>query len=70
MQLHANAALSLNGRRRMVVAVVGRGRSITEAAEAAGERPDLLEVGGALSRRRGGWSARSVLGTQAGREPD
>ena len=36
MQLHANAALSLNGRRRMVVAVVGQGRSITEAAEAAG----------------------------------
>jgi transposase InsO family protein len=36
MQLHANAALSLNGRRRMVVAVVERGWSITEAAEAAG----------------------------------
>jgi transposase len=36
MQLHANAALSLNGRRRMVVAVLERGRSITEAAEAAG----------------------------------
>ena len=36
MQLHANAALSLNGRRHMVVAVVGRGRLITEAAEAAG----------------------------------
>jgi transposase len=36
MQLHANAALSLNARRRMVVAVVERGRSITEAAQAAG----------------------------------
>ena len=36
MRLHANAALSLNGRRRMVVAVVEHGRSIAEAAAAAG----------------------------------
>jgi transposase InsO family protein len=36
MRLHANAALSLNGRRRMVVAVVEQGRSITQAAQAAG----------------------------------
>ena len=36
MKLHANAALSLNGRRRMVAAVVEQGRSITQAAEAAG----------------------------------
>jgi transposase len=36
MRLHANAALSLNGRRRMVVAVVEQGRSIAEAALAAG----------------------------------
>ena len=35
MKLHGNAALSLIGRRRMVLAVE-RGRSITEAAEAAG----------------------------------
>jgi transposase InsO family protein len=36
MKLHANAALSLNGRRRMVAAVLVQGRSITEAAQAAG----------------------------------
>lgn len=36
MRLHGNAALSLNGRRRMVAAVVEHGRSVTEAAEAAG----------------------------------
>jgi transposase InsO family protein len=36
MKLHANAALSRNGRRRMVFAVIEDGRSLTEAAEAAG----------------------------------
>ena len=36
MKLHANAALSLNGRRRMVAQVVEQGRSIAEAAAAAG----------------------------------
>ena len=36
MKLHANAALSLNGRRRMVGMVVEQDRSITEAAGAAG----------------------------------
>ena len=36
MKLHANAALSLNGRRRMVRQVVEDGRSLAEAAEAAG----------------------------------
>jgi transposase InsO family protein len=36
MKLHANAALSLNGRRRMVACVVEQGRTIMEAAEAAG----------------------------------
>jgi transposase InsO family protein len=35
MQLHANAALSLNQRRRMVCRVVERGWSLTEAAAAA-----------------------------------
>jgi transposase InsO family protein len=35
MQLHANAALSLNQRRRMVVRVVENGWSLTKAAEAA-----------------------------------
>lgn len=36
MKLHANAALSLNGRRRMVLAVLEQGRSLAEAAKAAG----------------------------------
>jgi transposase InsO family protein len=36
MKLHANAALSLNGRRRMVARVLEQGRSIAEAAQAAG----------------------------------
>ena len=35
MQLHANAALSLNQRRRMVGRVVEQGWSLTKAAEAA-----------------------------------
>jgi transposase len=36
MKLHANAALSLNQRRRMVGRVVEQGWSLTKAAEAAG----------------------------------
>jgi transposase InsO family protein len=36
MKLHANAALSLNGRRRLCLAVIGQERTLTEAAEAAG----------------------------------
>ena len=35
MRMHGNAALSLNGRRRMVLRVVGQGWSITKAAAAA-----------------------------------
>ena len=35
MKLHANAALSLNQRRRMVGRVVEQGWSLTKAAEAA-----------------------------------
>src|SRR5437764_12119482 len=35
MQLHANAALSMNQRRRMVVRVVEHGWSLAKAAEAA-----------------------------------
>src|SRR5205809_6736510 len=36
MKLHGNAALGLKGRRRMVCAVGEQGRSIAQAAEAAG----------------------------------
>jgi len=36
MNLHANAALSLKGRRQLCLAVVGRERTVTQAAEAAG----------------------------------
>src|SRR4051794_6831770 len=35
MKLHANAALSLNQRRRLVCRVLEKGWSLTEAAEAA-----------------------------------
>ena len=35
MKLHANAALSLNGRRELCRRVVDRGRTVSEAAEAA-----------------------------------
>jgi len=36
MNLHANAALSLKGRRQLCLAVVDRERTVTQAAEAAG----------------------------------
>ena len=36
MNLHANAALSLKGRRELCLAVVERERTLTQAAEAAG----------------------------------
>src|ERR1700760_4033718 len=36
MRLHANAALSLNGRRRLCQAVLSDQRTLTQAAEAAG----------------------------------
>ena len=36
MNLHANAALSLKGRRQLCLAVVGRERTVRQAAEAAG----------------------------------
>jgi transposase InsO family protein len=36
MKLHANAALSVNGRRRLCLEVLGAQRTLTEAAEAAG----------------------------------
>src|SRR4051794_21904346 len=47
MQLHANAALSLNQRRRMVVRVVEHGWRLTKAAEGAevSERPCPKWVG-------------------------
>ena len=36
MQLHANAALSLNGRRKMVLSVCEGALSLTDAAQSAG----------------------------------
>ncbi len=36
MELHANAALSLKGRRLLAVSVMSGERTLTEAAEAAG----------------------------------
>ena len=54
MQLHANAALSLNGRRAMVSSVVEDGLSVAEAAGRAGigERVGLCGRG-VLGRARG-----------------
>ena len=58
MKLHANAALSLNHRRRMVRRVVEHGWSLTKAAEAAelSERTCSKWVE-RLPRRGGGGSA-------------
>jgi transposase InsO family protein len=56
MQLHANAALSLNGRRRMVVSVVEQDCSIAEAAERFG-------VSAATCRK---WSRRYLAEGEAG----
>ena len=51
MKLHANAALSLRQRERMVRRVVEQGWSLAKAAAAAeAERAHLLEVGRALPR--------------------
>ena len=58
MKLHANAALSLNQRRRMVGRVVEQGWSLAEAAEAAGvSERTCAEVGGALPAAGRGGSA-------------
>jgi hypothetical protein len=52
MNLHANAALSLKGRRELCRAVVDRERTLTQAAEAAGVSVPLRpQVGGPVPRR-------------------
>ncbi|MFT4035247.1 MAG: leucine zipper domain-containing protein [Patulibacter sp.] len=53
MNLHANAALSLNGRRRMVACVVEEGRSLAEAASAAGASERTCRKWVARYRREG-----------------
>jgi hypothetical protein len=70
MKLHANAALSLNGRRRMVAQVIEQGRT-NHAGRLGGrsERPDLLEVGDALPSRGRAGVAGSQLSTQASQQP-
>ena len=66
MKLHANAALSLRQRLRMVDRVVQRGLDDLRAAAAAeDERADVLEVGGALSGR-----GRARVCSIAPRRPD
>ena len=53
MKLHGNAALSLNGRRRLVRMVIEQGRSIDGGRPGGrSERADLLEVGRPLPGRR------------------
>jgi hypothetical protein len=63
MNLHANAALSLKGRRELCRAVVVRERTLTQAAEAAGVKCRLrAEVGGSLPGRGGVRTAGSLIG--------
>ena len=56
MQLHANAALSLNGRRRMVLSVIEQDLSIAQAAE-------RFEVSAATCRK---WCRRCLADGEAG----
>ena len=50
MKLHANAALSLKGRRELWRRVASGERTVSEAAARRGQRPLRLQMGGALSR--------------------
>jgi hypothetical protein len=51
MNLHANAALSLKGRRELCRVVVERERTVAQAAEAAGVSVrSRSQVGGSLPR--------------------
>ena len=66
MKLHANAALSLKRRRRMVGRVVEQGWSMTKAAEAAGVSDRTCSKWFARYRVRGrGGAAGSLLGARA-----
>lgn len=70
MKLHANAALSLNQRRRLARRLVDGGWSVTKAAEAA-EVSDrtAAKVGDPVSRRGRAWAARPLVGAVGGRQP-
>ena len=69
MKLHANAALSLKQRERMVARVLEHGWSITKAAEAAEVSDRTCSKWVARYRQDGvAGSAGSVLGAGAGRQ--
>ena len=50
MKLHANAALSLEGRQQLCRRVLEEGWTVTEAAGRRGQRPLRSQVGGPVSR--------------------
>lgn len=60
MKLHANAALSLKGRRQLCRRVLEEERTLTEAAEAAGVSVRCARKG-ALSRRGRARADRPIL---------
>jgi hypothetical protein len=62
MRLHGNAALSLNGRRRLVGMVIEQGRSIATAAEAAGVSERTCSKWVARYRAHGGLAAGTLRG--------
>jgi len=71
MNLHANAALSLNARRRLVARVIDEGWSLTSAAAAA-EVSDRTarKWGGPLARGWGGGPVGSVVSTAPSADSD
>ena len=69
MNLHANAALSWSGRRRLARRVVEQGWTLTAAAEAAGVSVRCARKWVGRYRRGRAAAARSLLGAAAGRQP-
>ena len=70
MKLHANAPLGPKGRLTMVLRVLERGWSLTEAAEAAGvSERTCAQVGRALPGRGRGRAAGPLLGAAVGPAP-
>ncbi len=71
MNLHANAALSLKGRRELCRAVVERERTLTQAAEAAGVSVRCARKWvGRYRAEGGGRAAGSLLGAASDPAPN
>ena len=70
MKLHRNAALSWNGRRRLVWRVIEQGWTITAAAGSRRQHALCAEVDRAVPQRRRGGFARPLVGASPGREPN